>query len=154
MFDFDNPVFVHYAIAAALMALKYLGQGWITVYRMIRSNAGLLNPEDLNKTISNPDPHPDQLKPNDYVERSRRMHRNDVENIPAFFAAGLLFVVAAPPLWLALVAFYGFVAARLLHFWAYGTAQAHEVRAVFYSIGSLLTIFMALYVLYAAIAAL
>jgi hypothetical protein len=46
---------------------------------------------------------------------------------------------------------YGFVAARLAHFLAYSTKQSHEMRAVFYSIGSLIVLFMALYVLWAMI---
>ena len=147
MFTLENPVFTAYMIAAALMIIKLLGQGWMTVFRMIKINGGMLNPEDLNKTIANPTPHKDQLEPNDYVERSRRMQRNDLENIPAFLVAGLLFVVVEPSLLLAQILFYGFVIARLLHFWAYITAKPHEVRAVFFSVGSLMTIFMATYVL-------
>ena len=151
MFTLDNPVFSAYAIAAAIMIIKLLSQGWITVFRMIKVNGGMLNPEDLNKTISNPNPHKDQLQPDDYVERSRRIQRNDLENIPAFLAAGLLFVVVEPSLLLAQILFYGFVITRLLHFWAYITAKPHEVRAAFFSIGSLLTIFMAGYVLVIAV---
>ncbi|SEO64340.1 glutathione S-transferase [Salinihabitans flavidus] len=148
---FDNPVFITYAIAAALMVLKIMGQGWMTVYRMMKSNAGLVNPEDLRATPLNPDPRPEQLDLNDYVDRSRRMHRNDLENIPAFLAIGLIFVIAAPPGWLASLLLYGFVAARLAHAAAYLTAQNHEVRASFYTIGSLFVIAMALFVLWAAL---
>ena len=32
LLTFDNPVFRHYAIAAALMILKMMSQGWITVF--------------------------------------------------------------------------------------------------------------------------
>ncbi|MAW85983.1 MAG: glutathione S-transferase [Phyllobacteriaceae bacterium] len=143
----DNPVFATYAIAAALTALKVMGQGWMTVFRMMKSNAGLVSPEDLRPGPLNRAPSPEQLALNDYVDRSRRMHRNDLENIPAFWIAGLLFVTADPALWLARVLMYGFVAARLAHFAAYATSQSHEVRATFYTIGSLIVIFMALYVL-------
>ena len=152
MFTLDSPVFHTYAIAAAILIIKLLAQGWMSVYRMIKVNGGMLNPEDLKKTFSNPNPHKDQLNPNDYVERSRRMQRNDLENIPAFLAAGLLFVVVEPSLLLAQILFYGFVIARLAHFWAYVTAKPHEVRAAFFSIGSLITIFIAVYVLVIAIA--
>ena len=89
---------------------------------------------------------------NDYVDRSRRMHRNDLENIPGFLFAGLLFVVTDPSLWLAQALFFGFVAARLGHFWAYATAQSHEVRATFYTIGSLIVIYLAAAALWAALA--
>ncbi|MDH3816741.1 MAG: MAPEG family protein [Acidobacteriota bacterium] len=42
---------------------------------------------------------------------------------------------------------YGFVATRLAHFWAYFTAKSHEVRATFFTIGSLIVIGMAVYTL-------
>lgn len=144
----DNPVFVTYAIAAALMVLKVMGQGWMTVYRMMKSNSGLASPEDVQRGLLNKSPNPDQLAINDYVDRSRRMHRNDLENIPAFLAAGLIFVTVDPELWLARGVFYGFVLARLAHFAAYATKQPHEVRATFYTIGSVLVIYMALHALW------
>jgi glutathione S-transferase len=146
-FSLENPVFVAYAIASALLVLKYMGQGWMTVYRMMRSNSGLASPEDLRPGPLNPNPHAGQLDANDYVDRSRRMHRNDMENIPAFWAAGLLFVAINPAHWVAMVAFYGFVAARACHALAYATRQSHEVRATFYTIASLIVILMALAVL-------
>jgi len=143
----DNPVFATYMIAAALMVLKIMGQGWMTVYRMMKSESGLVNPEDIQKGPFNPNPDPAQLEVNDYVDRSRRMHRNDLENIPAFLAVGLISVAIAPPLWLAQVLMYGFVVMRLCHAVAYATHQIHEVRATFYTVGSLIVIFMALHVL-------
>jgi len=146
-----NPVFQTYVIAAALMVLKVMGQGWMTVYRMLRSNSGLASPEDVQKGLINKQPDPAQLNQNDYVDRSRRMHRNDLENIPAFWVAGLLFVVINPALWLAQVLMYGFVLARAAHFVAYATKQTHEVRATFYTIGSVIVIYMALHVLWVVI---
>lgn len=147
----ENPIFMTYLVATALTVLKVMGQGWITVYRMTKSNAGLVSPEDLRPGPFNPAPDPSQLELNDYVDRSRRMHRNDLENIPAFWAAGLLFVTVGPPLWLAQLLMYGFVAARAAHSLAYGTAQSHETRAAFYSLGSLIVIAMAIYALVVAV---
>lgn len=152
MLALTNPVFETYVIAAALMVLKVMGQGWMTVYRMMRSNSGLASPEDVQKGILNTDPRPEQLDVNDYVDRSRRMHRNDLENIPAFLIAGLLFVAVDPSLLLAQILMYGFVAARLAHFVAYATKQTHEVRATFYTIGSLIVIYMATHALIVALA--
>jgi len=147
----DNPVFATYVIAAALMALKVMGQGWMTVYRMMRSNSGLASPEDVQAGLLNKNPNPQQLEINDYVDRSRRMHRNDLENIPAFWAAGLVFVATDPALWLAQVLMYGFVAARAAHFLAYASKQTHEARATFYTIGSLIVIYMAGHALWIAL---
>ena len=147
----ENPVFVTYMIASAVMILKIMGQGWMTVYRMLKSDSGLASPEDLQPGLINKNPRPDQLDLNDYVDRSRRMHRNDLENIPAFLACGLLFVVAGPSYLLANSLMYGFVGVRLVHTLAYATKQSHEVRATLYTVGSVIVIAMALYVLKAAI---
>ena len=147
----ENPVFVTYMITAAIMVLKIMGQGWMTVYRMLKSNSGLASPEDLQVGLINKAPRPDQLEINDYVDRSRRMHRNDLENIPAFLACGLIFVAAGPSYLLANVLMYGFVIARLGHTLAYASKQSHEVRATLYTIGSMGVIIMAVYVLAAVL---
>ncbi|MEX1035719.1 MAG: MAPEG family protein [Sneathiella sp.] len=150
--NLENPVFAAYAIAASLMVLKIMGQGWVTVYRMMKSDSGLVSPEDLQVGPFNKNPRPEQLEKNDYVDRSRRMHRNDLENIPAFLVAGLLLVTTGPDLLLAQILFYGFVVARLLHAIVYATRQTHEVRATFYTIGSVIVIYMAVHVLVVVIA--
>ncbi|WP_296765127.1 MAPEG family protein [Sediminimonas sp.] len=147
----ENPVFSAYVIAASLMVLKVMGQGWMTVHRMLKVGGGWASPEDLRKGLINKNPEPFQLDTNDYVDRSRRMHRNDLENVPAFWAAGLLFVLADPALILAQVLLYGFVAARLAHFIAYATEQSHEIRATFYTVGSAIVIYMAVHTLWSAL---
>ncbi len=149
LLNLENPVFATYLIAAAIMVFKIMGQGWMTVFRMLKSNSGFASAEDLQVGVINKNPDPSQLEINDYVDRSRRMHRNDLENIPGFWAAGLLFVTTGPALGLAQILMYGFVAARAAHFLAYATKQSHEVRATFYTIGSLIVIYMAGYSLWA-----
>lgn len=138
-----NPVFATYAIAAAIMVFKGVAMSWLTVVRLITENAGLRNPEDLRKTPFNPAPYPEQLGPNDRVDRIRRIQQNDLESLPYFFAAGLLYVTTMPPLWLAQVLFYGYVVTRLGHFIAYYTAQNHEVRAALWTPGSLIIVYLA-----------
>lgn len=147
----ENPVFITFMIAASIMTLKIMGQGWMTVFRMLKSDSGLASPEDVQTGIINRNPRPEQLELNDYVDRSRRMHRNDLENIPAFLAVGLLFVITEPSLLLANILMYGFVGARLIHTLAYASKQTHEVRATLYTIGSASVITMAFYVLIAAL---
>ena len=149
-FTLANPVFATYVIAAAIMLLKGVAMSWLTVVRLITENAGLLNPEDLRKTPLNKNPDPSQLLPNDRVERIRRIQLNDLENLPYFFVAGLLYVTTAPPLWLAQVLFYGYAVTRLAHFVAYYTAQNHEVRATLWTPGSLIIVYLAGASLFAA----
>lgn len=147
----ENPVFATYVIAATAMILKMMGQGWITVARMMRVQGGFASPEDARSGWTNPNPRPGQLDPDEYVERSRRMHRNDTENIPVFLVAGFLFTLTQPPLWLAQLLLYGFVASRLGHFWAYLTARGHEHRAFFFTIGSFIVMGISGYTMVVAI---
>jgi glutathione S-transferase len=142
MIDLKNPLFATYVIAATLMILKAVAMSWLTVVRMMKAKGGFRAPEDLKKTPFNPSPNPDQTRPNEYVERVRRIQLNDMENLPYFLAAGFLYILTAPPLGLAQGLLYGYVASRLLHFVAYLTAQIHEVRALFWSIGSFILIYM------------
>lgn len=143
---FGNPVFAAYAIAAGLMILKTVAMAWLTVLRMMQVKGGYRAPEDARATPLNPSPRPGQTAPDERVERIRRIHQNDIENVPMFLAAGFLFVLTAPPLWLAQGAFYGYVVTRLLHFWAYATAKSHDLRATFWTLGVLVVIAMALWV--------
>ncbi len=149
--SFEDPLFRTYAIASSIMIIKMASQSWITVFRMTKVKGGFRSPEDAKRSPFNPNPSADQLAPNEYVERSRRMHLNDCENIPLFLAVGLLFVLAGPPLWVAQVALYGYVVTRLLHFLAYLTAQLHDVRAAMWTPGSLAILGMSGYVLSQAI---
>ncbi|MFO1069222.1 MAG: MAPEG family protein, partial [Geminicoccaceae bacterium] len=74
------------------------------------------------------------------------------ESVPYFLVAGLLFVLTAPSLLQAQLVLYGFVVTRFLHFAAYLSAQAHDIRALLWTPGSLLLIYMAGRVLVQAIA--
>jgi glutathione S-transferase len=135
------------------MILKGVAMSWLTVVRMIQAKGGYRSPEDLRRTAINPDPRPEQLQPDDRVERIRRIQLNDLENLPYFLVAGFLFVLTDPSLLLARGLLYGYVASRLLHFWAYFTAKDHEVRATFWTIGSLILVFITGWTLVSAITA-
>lgn len=150
-FSLENPVFRIYAIAASLMILKMLGHAYLVVFRMIRVNGGFVNPEDTRKTPLNPNASPTQTDANEYVERARRMHRNEGENTPLFLGAGLIFVAAMPSETLAAIMLYGYVVARIAHFAAYATAQIHDIRATTYTIGTFFIFGMVFYALYAVL---
>jgi glutathione S-transferase len=137
-----DPLFATYVIAATLMILKAISMSWLTVVRMMSAKGGFRAPEDLRKTPLNPAPNAKQLEPDERVDRIRRIQLNDLENLPFFLAAGFLYVLTGPSLRLAQALLYGYVASRLLHFVAYLTAQTHEVRATFWTIGSVILIFM------------
>jgi glutathione S-transferase len=146
-----DPLFATYVIAATLMILKAVSMSWLTVIRMMQVTGGFRSPEDLKKTPFNPRPNPKQLDPNERVERIRRIQMNDLENVPFFLVAGFLYIQTQPSLLLAQWLLYGYVVSRLLHFAAYYTAQIHEVRATFWTMGSAILIFITARTLLAAL---
>jgi glutathione S-transferase len=143
LLTFENPVFRYYAVAAVLMIVKTMSQGWITVFRMMKVNGGFRYPEDARQSLTNPHPGVEQLQPNEYVERSRRMHGNDVENVPLFLAAGLLYVCTAPNGAVALGMFAAYALSRFVHFYVVLTARSHELRAALWTVGSAIIYAMA-----------
>lgn len=147
----QDPLFATYVIAATLMILKAVSMSWLTVVRMMSAQGGFRSPEDLRKTPLNPAPDPKQLEPDERVERVRRIHLNDLENLPFFLAAGFLYVLTQPTLWVAQLLLYGYVVSRLLHFAAYLTARSHDMRAALWTVGSLILIFMTARTLFAAL---
>jgi glutathione S-transferase len=138
----DNPVFATYMAAASLMILKAISMSWLTVVQMMRAKGGFRSPEDIRRTPLNPNPSPAQLEPNERVERIRRIQMNDLENLPYFLVAGILYVFTEPGLLLAQCLFYGYVATRLAHFAAYITARTHDLRATLWTPGSLILLYM------------
>jgi glutathione S-transferase len=117
------------------------------VQRMMKVRAGFRSPEDAKKSPLNPNPVAGQLEVNEYVDRSRRLNLNDLESIPGFLAAGFLFALTNPPLLLAQILIWTYVAARAAHFLAYVTAQLHDVRATFWTFSSLSVIAMTVWTL-------
>ena len=149
----SNPVFAAYVVCASLLVLKMVAMSWLTVYRMLRINGGMRNPEDANPGLANPRPRAGQLDAVDYVERIRRIQQNDQENLLPFLAIGWLFVLTNPAPAFAVALFYGYVVSRLLHFAAYLGARPHEWRAALWTVGSLVMIGMALATLWAGLRA-
>ncbi len=149
--SFQNPLFQAYAVAASIMILKAVAMSWLTVFRMMQVRGGFRSPEDIKQTILNPNPSPDQLAPNEYVDRIRRIQLNDLENLPFFLVAGFLFIWTEPSRQLAQWLLYGYVVSRLLHFAAYFTAMTHDTRATLWTLGSLILIFMSCWTLVIAL---
>jgi glutathione S-transferase len=151
--NLHDPLFATYVFAASLIILKAVAMSWLTVVRMVRAQGGYRSPEDIKKTPLNPAPDPAQLLPNEDVERIRRIQMNDLESLPYFLAAGFLYVLTKPSLLLAQCLLYGYVASRLLHFLAYLTGQIHDIRAMLWTVGSVILVFMTVRTLLVALGA-
>jgi glutathione S-transferase len=151
--NLHDPLFATYVVAASLIILKAVAMSWLTVFRMVKVQGGFRSPEDIKKTPLNPAPDPAQLLPNEDVERIRRIQMNDLENLPYFLVAGFLYILTQPSLLLAQWLLYGYVASRLLHFLAYLTGQIHDIRAILWTVGSLILVFMSVRTLLVALGA-
>lgn len=141
--NLQDPLFSTYVVAATIMTLKAASMSWLTVARMMKAKGGYRAPEDIKQTPLNPNPSPEQLDKNESVERVRRIHMNDLENIPFFLAAGFFYILTEPSLLVARAVLYGYVVTRLLHFLAYLTARTHDTRAALWTPGSLIIVYMA-----------
>lgn len=97
-----------YALCSAVLVLNLLVLAGMTGAARGRTKS-FSNPEDA-KADAKPDAtdHPD-------VARVIRTHRNAVENIPMFFAIGLIYVLAGATATGAKAYFITFTAARVLH---------------------------------------
>lgn len=150
----SDPLFASYAVAAGVMIVKTLAMAGMTTFQMTRLASGFRSPEDARQTPLNPVPRPGQVGLDDRVDRFRRIHQNDLENVPFFLTGGFLYILTDPPLALAQGLFAAYVATRLLHFWAYATAQIHDIRATLWTLGVLILLYLTLRVVWIAAGAL
>ncbi|XP_056605216.1 microsomal glutathione S-transferase 1.1 isoform X1 [Triplophysa dalaica] len=77
------------------------------------------------------------------VERVRRCHQNDLENIIPFVVIGLLYALTGPDLYAALLHFRVFVGSRFIHTVAYLVALPQPSRGLAWIVGLFTTFSMA-----------
>lgn len=128
-----HPAFRTYALCAAILGLKMLFSAIYTGVQRQR-NQGYINAEDARAFGRTGARAGTEEAP--AVAHALRIQRNDLENIPLFFATGLIYVLTgASPL--GAVAFcWTFTLARIAHTIAY-TWNLQPWRAIFYGIGTL-----------------
>jgi len=84
--------------------------------------------------------------PNENVERVRRAHLNDIENIVPFFCLGLLYIFTSPALPTALLVFRNrlriFAACRIAHSIVYLLVIPQPARALAFFGGMGVNLFM------------
>ena len=83
---------------------------------------------------------------NPAVARTLRLHHNDVENIPLFFAIGLIYVLLGASAFGAAVYFWSFTISRVLHSFGYARG-IQPARALLWGFGTLCLIGMSFSVL-------
>ncbi len=132
-----QPAVRLYAICALLLVLKMMLTGaWTSVLRIRRRVYA--TPEDYTFQGMTTRAGADEE-----IERVRRAHRNDLENVLPFLAVGFLFAAGDPSPLAARVGLVGFTAARILHTIFY-VRSMQPWRTVAFAIGFLLLLWMLL----------
>jgi prostaglandin-E synthase 1 len=137
----QNPAFHAYAVCASILAIKMLLTGNYTSIVRMRSK-GFVNEEDAKAFGGKADQveHPD-------VAHALRIQRNDGENIPLFWAVGLIFVLGGASATAAWWYCWTFTIARLLHWVAY-LNHLQPWRAICYFVGYLCIVGMAAQIIF------
>ncbi|XP_023302252.1 microsomal glutathione S-transferase 1-like isoform X1 [Lucilia cuprina] len=137
-----NEVFKSYLFWSGVLALKMIiVMPLLTGIQRFTTHT-FANPEDLLSKK-------DKVKFDDpNVERVRRAHRNDMENILPFFAIGFLYVLTNPASFLAVNLFRAVALARIAHTLVYAVVVVPQpARAISFFVALAATAYMAVRVL-------
>jgi len=145
-YTLNNSVFTNFAFYSTASVVKMMGMSALTVLKRMSKDV-YVNPEDLtlakNKSTVVVTNDPD-------VERVRRNHLNDIENIVPFVLVGLFYVGTNPDRDTALWHFRIFFISRVLHTLTYQLALPQPSRFIACLVGYLATASMAARVLLTA----
>nr|XP_006633566.1 PREDICTED: microsomal glutathione S-transferase 1 [Lepisosteus oculatus] len=142
----DSEVFLAFATYATIVILKMMFMAPLTGYfRMTRK--AFANPEDVSLRSKIEDEKKKMLRTDPDVERVRRCHQNDLENIVPFVVIGLLYALTGPDLYSAVLHFRVFVGSRFFHTIAYLTPLPQPSRGLSWMVGMGVTFSMAYRVL-------
>lgn len=155
-----NPVFRSYIFWSTVLVLKMLAMSILTALQRFKNKVGLTfnlcqpmfssfllfqsfaNPEDaasfkdLKPKFDDPD-----------VERVRRAHRNDLENILAFITVALFYVLTSPHTFLAINLFRAASISRIVHTIVYAIIPTQPARGISWFVCYAITAYMGLQVL-------
>ncbi|MEE6509006.1 hypothetical protein FKM82_023814 [Ascaphus truei] len=141
----DSDVFRAFATYATVVLLKMMLMSLATAYFRLTRKV-FANTEDAVIHSKGGDIKK-YLRTDQDVERVRRCHLNDIENIIPFIGIGLLYALSNPDLFTALLHFRIFAGSRILHTVAYLTPLPQPSRGLTWLAGFGVTISMAYRVL-------
>jgi uncharacterized MAPEG superfamily protein len=133
-----NPAFRTYALCTSILVLKMLFSAVYTGTRR-QKHRGYVNPEDARVFGAGAKAGEGESPA---VAHALRIQRNDIENIPAFFAVGLVYVLAGASPFGAAAYCWTYTLARIAHTVAY-TRHIQPLRAICWIVGSLCVVGMA-----------
>ena len=138
--DNEYP-FRTFALCTALLVLKMLLSSFYTARQRFVTRS-FTNPEDARANKLEPSTHDSPA-----VARALRIQRNDLESIPLFFALGLVYVLGTNPSSRgAAIYLWTFTLSRFLHTAVY-MVELQPFRTIFWLVGTLTLIGMAVQVI-------
>ncbi|KAH8416807.1 hypothetical protein KR222_005571, partial [Zaprionus bogoriensis] len=144
LLSLSNPVFKSYSFWAGVLVLKLFSMALLTAIQRVKTKT-FANPEDLispKLKVKFDDPN---------VERVRRAHRNDLENILPFLVVGFLYTLTNPSAFLAINLFRAVGISRIVHTLVYAVVVVPQpARALAFFVALLSTVYMAIQVVLAA----
>ncbi|XP_040004811.1 microsomal glutathione S-transferase 1-like [Xiphias gladius] len=140
----DSQVLQSFSTYATIVILKMMLMSPLTSYFRLTRKV-FANLEDTKFVSSAEDKKLVRIDPD--VERVRRCHQNDLENIIPFVVVGLLYALTEPELSAALLHFRLFTGSRIFHTLAYVAALPQPSRGLSWILGMLVTFSMAYRVL-------
>ncbi|KAM4615569.1 microsomal glutathione S-transferase 1-like [Polymixia lowei] len=140
----ENEVFLAFSTYATIVILKMMLMAPMTAYFRFTRGA-FANEEDVRGKTD--EEKKKLLRTHPDVERVRRCHQNDLENIIPFVVIGLLYALTGPDLSTALLHFRVFVGSRICHTLAYVLPLPQPSRALSWMTGMAVTFSMAYRVL-------
>ncbi|XP_071390899.1 microsomal glutathione S-transferase 1-like [Centroberyx affinis] len=136
----EDEVFQAFSTYATIVTLKMLLMGPMTGFFRFTRGA-FANEEDV---AGKPEEEKKKmLRSHPDVERVRRCHQNDLENIVPFVVIGLLYALTGPDLSTALLHFRVFAGSRICHTIAYVTPLPQPSRGLSWMVGMGITFSMA-----------
>ncbi|XP_077986998.1 microsomal glutathione S-transferase 1-like [Glandiceps talaboti] len=136
----DNQVFWDFVFFACVLIIKWLVLAPLTgILRKIKN--AYVNLEDTGSAGSQ------AVKQDPDVERIRRCHQNDVENITPFLILGLVYSTTNPSPVVALYIFRIFTVARFSHTFFYLSAK-QPARSMSFLVGMVCNVSILLQILY------
>ena len=139
----DDPAFRSYAICTAILVLKAMAATLYTGLQRQRVG-GYVNAEDARVFGQGGAARAEEAPA---VAHALRIQRNDAENLPAFFAIGLVYVLTEASATGAAIYLWTYTVSRILHMIAY-VNHLQPWRAIFYFVGLLCLVGMSVQVLF------
>jgi len=134
----DQELFEAFAFYAAIVVVKMLVMSPLTIRQRLGSGT-FMSSEDV---VGRWKEKGFKTGPNENVERVRRAHLNDMENILPFFCLGLLYIFTNPALDTAVLVFRIFAACRIIHSIVYLLVIPQPARALAFFGGMGANLFM------------